>query len=136
MPNQKSKTIELKEKIEKPNSDLLSVDHSSPVTNSYSSENLTINNNQNTTLDYSEIHDDTSQNFNDNQDSLKEDDHSTNVDTNISETAGSLNKSLNQENKKKGKRKLGFLQMRIDSTIYFDNMGYSYQIQNEKNDKK
>jgi len=26
--------------------------------------------------------------------------------------------------------------MRIDSTIYFDNMGYSYQIQNEKNDKK
>jgi len=41
-----------------------------------------------------------------------------------------------KDNKKKIKRKIGFLQMRIDSTIYFDNMGYSYQIQNEKNDKK
>lgn len=129
VPNQKSKTIELKEKIEKPNLDLSSLDHSS-------SENLTINNNQNTTLDYSEIHDDTSQNLNDNQDSLKEDDPSTNAGTNVLETTESLNKALNQENKKKGKRKLGFLQMRIDSTIYFDNMGYSYQIQNEKNDKK
>jgi hypothetical protein len=59
--------------------------------------------------------------------------------TSVSETdklgKSKLNKTSNQENKKKGKRK-GFLQMRIDSTIYFDNMGYSYQIQNEKNDKK
>lgn len=74
--------------------------------------------------------------MNDSQDSSKEDDPCTKADTNVLERAESLNKALNQENKKKGKRKLGVLQMRIDSTIYFDNMGYSYQIQNEKNDKK
>ncbi|XP_025411959.1 uncharacterized protein LOC112684582 isoform X4 [Sipha flava] len=141
VPNQKSKTIELKEKIEKTSEELLSsTDYSSPVTTSITSENLTPSNDQNNILDYSEIPEDISQKYNDNTE-LSKKDQSMNMCsyTSVSETdklgKSKLNKTSNQENKKKGKRK-GFLQMRIDSTIYFDNMGYSYQIQNEKNDKK
>lgn len=141
VPNQKSKTIELKEKIEKTSEELLSsTDCSSPVITSISSENLTLKNDQNTTLEYSGIPEDISQKYDDNTESSKED-QSINMHSysSVPETdklgKSKLNKTSNQENKKKGKRK-GFLQMRIDSTIYFDNMGYSYQIQNEKNDKK
>lgn len=140
VPNQKSKTIELKEKIEKSEELLSSTECSSPVTIPISSEDLTLKNDQNTTLDYSEIHEDISQKSDDHIESFKQE-HSMNMHSysSIPETdnlvKSKLNKTSIQENKKKGKRK-GFLQMRIDSTIYFDNMGYSYQIQNEKNDKK
>lgn len=129
---QNSKTIELKEKAEKTNLDLISpIDHKSPITTPNSSENITLN--QNTTVDSSEIHKDISQNYS--RESFKQENI---VDTKINfpETESELSKTSNQKYVKDIKRKLGFLQMRIDSTIYFDNMGYSYQIQNEKNDKK
>jgi len=71
---------------------------------------------------------------------IKEDQNKNDVAINIPESenpeTSSLSKISKQDDRKKVKRKIGFLQMRIDSTIYFDNMGYSYQIQNEKNDKK
>lgn len=101
------------------------------------SESITTNSNQNT-YGYTEISEDSPQS-DANQDLLKKD-LSMNADISVSETnhpeRTEFDETLNQDNKKKVKRKLGFLQMRIDSTIYFDNMGYSYQIQNEKNDKK
>ncbi|KAL5239591.1 hypothetical protein ACI65C_007001 [Semiaphis heraclei] len=159
VPNQKSKTIELREKLENDNV-TLPIDRSSPVIDS-SSENI-LNNNQTSTLDYSEVHEDTTQINDSDKDTFKqENDESVDEDNSISETANpdifkqensvdasisiseidnpeahELHESSSQEKKKKAERKLGFLQMRIDSTIYFDNMGYSYQIQNEKNDKK
>lgn len=127
-------------------------DCSSPISNPISSENLTLKNDQNTILDYSGIRENISPNNDvsteslqqddsteslkqgDSTESLKQDD-SMNMHSYTSDPETDDLEKSNQENKKKGKRK-GFLQMRIDSTIYFDNMGYSYQIQNEKNDKK
>jgi len=105
---------------------------------SKSSENTILRDNQNTTVEnYSNIDEDISQNYV-KEESFKQE-HSMSADISVPETnnpkACDLNKASKQVSKK-GKRKLGFLQMRIDSTIYFDNMGYSYQIQNEKNDKK
>jgi len=71
---------------------------------------------------------------------IKEEQNKNDIAINIPESedpeSSSLSKISKQNDRKKVKRKKGFLQMRIDSTIYFDNMGYSYQIQNEKNDKK
>lgn len=140
VPHQKSKTIQLKEKMENKNVELLSssIDRSSPVPNA--SENISLINNQSTTIDYSDIHEDISQNSDDNQESIEQEDHSMDADSyvpeNYQQETSELSKVSNIEKKKRVKRKLGFLQMRIDSTIYFDNMGYSYQIQNEKNDKK
>ncbi|XP_025192512.1 uncharacterized protein LOC112592611 [Melanaphis sacchari] len=156
VPNQKTKTIELKEKVEEKNV-MPPINHSSPVPTDNSSENRQ-NSNQTSTLEYSEVHEDISQNNDDNKVICKQvcEDISQNNDNNkvtckqkndnvdrdidIPETAISdtpeLCKPSSLEKKKKVERKLGFLQMRIDSTIYFDNMGYSYQIQNEKNDKK
>uniref|UniRef100_A0A2S2PRH7 FLYWCH-type domain-containing protein n=1 Tax=Schizaphis graminum TaxID=13262 RepID=A0A2S2PRH7_SCHGA len=137
VPNQKSKTIELKENIEK-KTVTSPIDCSSPVTIDNSSENV-LNNNQTSTLEYSEIHEDISQNNDDNKDTCKQENGNVDASTDDPETANletpELCESSTQEKKKKVERKLGFLQMRIDSTIYFDNMGYSYQIQNEKNDK-
>lgn len=149
----------MREKLENDNV-TLPIDRSSPVIDS-SSENI-LNNNQTSTLDYSEVHEDTTQINDSDKDTFKqENDESVDEDNSISETANpdifkqensvdasisiseidnpeahELHESSSQEKKKKAERKLGFLQMRIDSTIYFDNMGYSYQIQNEKNDKK
>lgn len=136
IPNQKTRTIELKDKIEKTNLDLiLPIDCSSPVVNPNPSENTIFNNNENSSLDLSEIHEDTSQN--NNQMLLNKDDFSMDADNSVPELdLTETSETFKQKNRKKIKRKLGFLQMRIDSTIYFDNMGYSYQIQNEKNDKK
>lgn len=136
MPNQKSKTIDLKEEIEEKNVDLItSIDQSSPVIFPNSSEKLMLHNNLNTAINFSEIQEDTSQNYDDNQNSFKQV-RSITIDTSVPETNHQGTSALSKESKKKDKHKVGFLQMRIDSTIYFDNMGYSYQIQNEKNDKK
>lgn len=148
-------------------------DHSNPVTIVSSSENI-LNNNETSTRDSSEVHEDISHNNEGNKITVKQENNSidtntsipdtTNIDANTSipETANSdtykqendsvvadisiseidnpetheLSQESSTKEKKKVDRKLGFLQMRIDSTIYFDNMGYSYQIQNEKNDKK
>ncbi|CAH1737385.1 unnamed protein product [Aphis gossypii] len=142
VPNQKSKTIELKEKEEKKNVSL-PINRSSPVTIDNSSEN-TLNNNQtstSSTIEDSEVHEDVSENNDANNDIIcKQENNNLDVGTDIPETSNldtpEFCKSSGLEKKKKVERKLGFLQMRIDSTIYFDNMGYSYQIQNEKNDKK
>lgn len=127
----------MKEETEEKNVDLLtSVDQSSPVIFPNSSEKIIPSNKLDTAFNFSEIHEDTSQNYDDNQNSFKQD-HSIVVDTSVPETDNQGTSELSKESKKKkDKHKLGFLQMRIDSTIYFDNMGYSYQIQNEKNDKK
>jgi len=138
------------------------IDDSNPVTIDSTSENI-LNNNQTSTVDYSEVHEDISHNNEDNKITVKQENDSVDADTSIAETANpdtykQANDSVDaaisiseienlethelshepstKEKKKKVERKLGFLQMRIDSTIYFDNMGYSYQIQNEKNDKK
>ncbi|KAL4097806.1 hypothetical protein QTP88_022520 [Uroleucon formosanum] len=172
VPNQKSKTIELRDKSEKDNVKS-PTDQSNPVTIVSSSENI-LNNNQTSTRDYSEVHEDISHNNEGNKITVKQENDSidantsipetTNIETNTSipETANpdtyrqendsvvadisiseindpethELSQESSTKEKKKVDRKLGFLQMRIDSTIYFDNMGYSYQIQNEKNDKK
>ncbi|XP_022179344.1 uncharacterized protein LOC111039966 isoform X2 [Myzus persicae] len=159
VPNQKSKTIELRENLEK-DSVTLPIDRSSPVIID-GSENI-LNSNQTSTLGFSEVHEDMSQNNDSNKVTIKLENDSEDADTNILETANldtfnqkndsvdagnsnsetanpethTFHESSSQEKKKKVERNLGFLQMRIDSTIYFDNMGYSYQIQNEKNDKK
>lgn len=121
---------------------ILPFDHSSAVTTADFSENMNFSNNDNAFLGYPDNHEDISQNYVDNDNdkkSLKEDED-LRIDTDISiPKPDSLEISeafKGKDNKKKIKRKIGFLQMRIDSTIYFDNMGYSYQIQNEKNDKK
>lgn len=134
------------------------IDHSNPVTIDSSSENI-LNNNQTSTLDYSEVHEDIYLNNEDNI-TVKQENNSVVANTSIPETANpdtykeandsvgagisiseiknpETHESSTKEKKKKVERKLGFLHnMRIDSTIYSDNMGYSYQIQNEKNDKK
>jgi len=150
----------LREKLENDNV-TLPIDRSSPVIDS-SSENI-LNNNQTSTLEYSEVHKDITQINDSAKDTYKqENDEIVDEDNSISETANpdtfkqendrvdaslsiseidnpeahELHESSSQEKKKKAEPKLGFIQMRIDSTIYFDNMGYSYQIQNEKNDKK
>jgi len=126
--------------VEKTNLDLIlsHIDPLSLVTMSKSSENTILRDNQNTTVEnYSNIDENISQNYV-KEESFKQG-HSMSVDSSVPETNNPKARGLNKVSKqasKKGKRKLGFLQMRIDSTIYFDNMGYSYQIQNEKNDKK
>lgn len=128
----------MKEKLEKKNV-ILPIDHSSPITVHNSSENI-LNNSQISTPDFTDIHEDISQNNDDNQDTFNQENNNVDADTSIPETANpgtpELCKAPSLEEKKKVEPKLEFLQMRIDSTIYFDNMGYSYQIQNEKNDKK
>lgn len=136
IPNQKTRTIELKDKIEKTNFDLvLPIDRSSSVVNPNHSEKTIFSNNENLSLNFSEIHEATSQN--NNQMSLIKEDFCMDADSSVPETnLTETSDTFKQKDSKKIKRKLGFLQMRIDSTIYFDNMGYSYQIQNEKNDKK
>lgn len=127
--------------MKKTNVDIIpTTSQSAPINIPDSSKNLTLRNDQNTAIDYTETYDDMSQNYDDIHDSTKQEDQSIDGDNDVTEidvldTSG-LIKASNQDNNKKVKRKLGFLQMRIDSTIYFDNMGYSYQIQNEKNDKK
>lgn len=103
---------------------------------SNSSENIISNNQNTTTEDFPNIDEDISQNYG--EENLLKQEHKTREDIRVPKISNSktcLNKTSKQASKK-SKRKLGFLQMRIDSTIYFDNMGYSYQIQNEKNDKK
>lgn len=111
------------------------VNDSSSVDIPDSSNNVTLNN-KNTSINYKDIHEDISQNHDDIKDSINQDQITEECipEIDLPETSESIIEP-NQDNKK-SKRKLGFLQMRIDSTIYFDNMGYSYQIQNEKNDKK
>lgn len=137
VPNQKSKTIELKEKTENTNLELASnVDRSSQGTIPSTSENT---NDKNTIVELSDFCSDMSQNVADKLNSLKQEDISMDADSSVLENDKaeiSYVAESSREHKKKIKRRLGFLQMRIDSTIYYDNMGYSYQIQNEKNDKK
>lgn len=144
VPNQTAKTIELK--VEKPNLDLTSpFERSSEEVIPNTSENIALSYNQNTTLKDSEIHNKSSIDKNISQNENTNDSCNLN-DTKLGEDISNMesdhpvtsesSKPLNQQNKNKNKSKLGFTQMRIDSTVYFDNMGYSYQIQNEKNDKK
>lgn len=140
-------------KVNKPNLDLISpfdCSNDDAITNT--SENMALSYNQNTIQNCSEICDDKSQikNIIQNKDLSQNEDNSNTCNLNdqkieedtislletVHPETSQLSKSPNQENKKKIKSKLGFAQMRIDSSVYFDNMGYSYQIQNEKNDKK
>lgn len=112
-----------------------------PIIIPKSSENIECIENEKVSLGCSEIHEDMSQNYaddSDNKDSLKDNDNlSMDTDMSIPEPDSSVTSIVFKgKNKTKQNRKTGLLQMRIDSTIYFDNMGYSYQIQNEKNDKK
>lgn len=134
---QKPKSIELKEKVEKTNLDVTSPADTSSLVTISNPENI-INNNQNTVIDdYS----DTDKHISENNIKKEPFEQERNTSSDICDTETNNPKAfgVKQSSKcatKKSKRKLGFLQMRIDSTIYFDNMGYSYQIQNEKNDKK
>lgn len=113
-------------KVEKPDLDLISepLDHTSD-------ESI-----PNT----SKIDDDNSENEDindlDNLDDSKMDEDTISPTETDNPEISQSSKSPYQEDKKPSKNKVNFTQMRIDSRVYFDNMGYSYQIQNEKNDKK
>ncbi|XP_050441870.1 uncharacterized protein LOC126846484 isoform X2 [Adelges cooleyi] len=144
VPNEKSKIIEPKEKVENKTPKSLenisspNVSNITPIPTLL--ENITPSCSQKIVQNFPETSDNISNDYDDHQNSFKQVDPIINEDSSLLENDISdsldVTKSPTQERKNKPNKKLGFLQMRIDSTIYFDNMGYSYQIQNEKNDKK